>query len=96
MKKQRVRLFRRENGIYYSFDTLTKKRHSLETTQLDEARRLINTETQMGRANGTAGLWNGATDAFSRVNSETNNTFQYTAFDRQIQNLSARQSNLVS
>jgi RHS repeat-associated protein len=36
--------------------------------------------TQMGQASSTADLWNGATDAFSRVSSETNNTFQYAAF----------------
>lgn len=49
MKKQRIRLFRRENGIYYSLDNITKKRHSLETTQLDEARRLINAENEAAR-----------------------------------------------
>lgn len=49
MKKQRIRIFRRENGIYYSLDTLTQKRHSLETTQLDEARRLINAENEAAR-----------------------------------------------
>ncbi len=47
--KQRYTVFRRENGIYYSLDTLTKKRHSLETTQLDEARRLINAENEAAR-----------------------------------------------
>ena len=49
MKKQRIRIFRRENGVYYSLDTLTQKRHSLETTQLDEARRLINAENEAAR-----------------------------------------------
>ena len=49
MKKQRIRIFRRENGIYYSLDTVTQKRHSLETTQLDEARRLINAENEAAR-----------------------------------------------
>ena len=29
--KQRYRVFRRENGIYYSLDRLTKKRNSLNT-----------------------------------------------------------------
>ena len=38
--KQRYRVFRRENGIYYSLDTLTKKRNSLNTTDRREARRL--------------------------------------------------------
>jgi len=28
--KQRYQCFRRENGIYYSLDTLTKKRQSLK------------------------------------------------------------------
>ncbi len=36
--------------------------------------------TQMGKANGTANLWNGVADAFSRVATETNNTFQYPAY----------------
>jgi integrase len=39
--KQRYRCFRRENGIYYALDTLTKKRQSLNTTTLEEARRLL-------------------------------------------------------
>lgn len=38
--KQRYHLFRRENGIYYSFDTLTKKRQSLETADTEAAQRL--------------------------------------------------------
>jgi hypothetical protein len=40
--KQRYHYFRRENHIYYSLDTLTKKRNSLNTTELEEARRLVN------------------------------------------------------
>jgi len=36
--------------------------------------------TQMGQASSTANLWNGGADAFSRVSSETNSTFQYAAF----------------
>ena len=40
--KQRYHSFRRENGIYYSLDTLTKKRQSLETTDAETARRLAN------------------------------------------------------
>ncbi|MGO8838232.1 MAG: tyrosine-type recombinase/integrase [Limisphaerales bacterium] len=40
--KQRYHVFRRENGIYYSLDTLTKKRQSLNTTAPDEAQRLQN------------------------------------------------------
>jgi site-specific recombinase XerD len=47
--KQRHRIFRRENGVYYSLDTLTKKRHSLETNDRDEARRLINAENEATR-----------------------------------------------
>ena len=39
--KQRYHCFRRENGIYYALDTLTKKRQSLNTTTLEEARRLL-------------------------------------------------------
>ncbi len=40
--KQRYHSFRRENGIYYSLDTLTKKRNSLNTSDPEEARRLLN------------------------------------------------------
>ena len=40
--KQRYRSFRRENGIYYSLDTLAKKRNSLNTTDPKEARRFLN------------------------------------------------------
>jgi integrase len=40
--KQRYCIFRRENGIYYSLDTLTKKRNSLNTADPQEARRLKN------------------------------------------------------
>jgi RHS repeat-associated protein len=36
--------------------------------------------TQMGQANGSSDLWKGGTDAFSRVATETNNTFQYPAY----------------
>ena len=39
--KQRYHCYRRENGIYYALDTLTKKRQSLNTTTLEEARRLL-------------------------------------------------------
>jgi integrase len=40
--KQRYRIFRRENGVYYSLDSLTKKRNSLNTADREEARRLQN------------------------------------------------------
>jgi integrase len=40
--KQRYQIYRRENGIYYSLDTLTKKRNSLNTADSSEARRLLN------------------------------------------------------
>ena len=40
--KQRYNVFRRENGIYYSLDTLTKKRQSLETADTETAQRLAN------------------------------------------------------
>jgi integrase len=40
--KQRYHCFRRENGIFYSLDTLTRKRQSLETTDAETARRLAN------------------------------------------------------
>jgi RHS repeat-associated protein len=36
--------------------------------------------TQMGQANSSADLWKGGTDVFSRVATETNNTFQYPAY----------------
>ena len=40
--KQRHSMFRRENGIYYSLDTLTRKRQSLNTTNPEEAQRFLN------------------------------------------------------
>jgi integrase len=40
--KQRYHVFRRENGIFYSLDTLTKKRQSLETSDAETAQRLAN------------------------------------------------------
>ncbi len=40
--KQRYTVFRRENGIYYSLDTVTKKRNSLNTTDREEAKRFLN------------------------------------------------------
>jgi YD repeat-containing protein len=36
--------------------------------------------TQMGQVNSTSNKWNSAADAFSRVSSETNNTFQFAAY----------------
>ncbi|MGH7978637.1 MAG: RHS repeat-associated core domain-containing protein, partial [Limisphaerales bacterium] len=36
--------------------------------------------TMMGQANASSGLWGGGVDAFSRINSETNNTFSYPAY----------------
>jgi len=44
--KQRYHTFRRENGIYYSLDTLTKKRESLKTSEAETARRLINVQNE--------------------------------------------------
>src|ERR1035437_4066585 len=40
--KQRYHVFRRENGIYYSLNTITRKRESLNTTRPEEAQRLLN------------------------------------------------------
>src|SRR5438309_10416006 len=40
--KERYHDFRRENGVYYSLDTLTKKRGSLNTSDPAEAKRLVN------------------------------------------------------
>ena len=40
--KNRYRIFRRENGIYYSIDRVATKRNSLNTTDLIEAKRLLN------------------------------------------------------
>src|ERR1022692_4590315 len=40
--KKRYHIFRRENGIYYSLDTLTKKRNSLNTSDREEAKRFLN------------------------------------------------------
>jgi integrase len=40
--KQRYHVYRRENGIHYSLDTLTTKRQSLETADPETAQRLLN------------------------------------------------------
>jgi hypothetical protein len=40
--KQRYHIYLRENGIYYSLDTFTKKRQSLNSSQPQEAKRLLN------------------------------------------------------
>lgn len=40
--KERYTSYRRENGVYYSIDTLTRKRNSLNTSDSAEARRLLN------------------------------------------------------
>jgi integrase len=47
--KQRYHLFRRENGIYYSLDVDTGKRESLQTTDVEEGRRLLNTKNEACR-----------------------------------------------
>src|ERR1700733_13050510 len=44
--KQRYHIFRRENGVYYSLDTLTKKRESLKTCDAETARRLNNVQNE--------------------------------------------------
>jgi len=44
--KQRYHIFRRENGIYYSLDALTKKRESLKTNDSETARRLVNVQNE--------------------------------------------------
>jgi integrase len=40
--KNRYSIYRRENGIYYSLDRIAKKRDSLNTPDLVEAKRLLN------------------------------------------------------
>jgi len=40
--KQRYRLFRRENGIFYSVDSINNKRNSLNTSNPQEAHRFLN------------------------------------------------------
>jgi hypothetical protein len=40
--KQRYRIFRRENGVYYSLDSISKKRNSLNTADREKARRFQN------------------------------------------------------
>jgi integrase len=40
--KQRYRLFRRRGEVFYSFDNITGKQHSLKTNDESEARRLHN------------------------------------------------------
>jgi hypothetical protein len=44
--KQRYQIFLRENGIFYSIDTLTKKRQSLETSDAETAQRLVNAHNE--------------------------------------------------
>jgi hypothetical protein len=44
--KERYRIFRRESGIFYSFDTVTKQRHSLETTDRATARRIVHVKNE--------------------------------------------------
>jgi len=44
--KLRYRTYRRENGIYYSLDTVTKRRDSLQTSDPAEARRLLNARNE--------------------------------------------------
>lgn len=44
--KQRYQIYPGENGIYYSLDTLNKKRQSLETKDREEARRLANAQNE--------------------------------------------------
>jgi len=40
--KQRYSYYPRENGVFYSLDHLTKKRQSLDTSDREEAQRLVN------------------------------------------------------
>lgn len=47
--KKRYHVFRRENGIYYSLDTLTKKRESLKTTDAETAQRLLNAQNEASK-----------------------------------------------
>lgn len=47
--KQRYRIFRRENGVFYSLDSIGNKRNSLNTTDADEARRLLNALNEASR-----------------------------------------------
>lgn len=44
--KERYRAYRRENGVFYSVDTVTKQRHSLETSNPAAARRIINAKNE--------------------------------------------------
>ncbi len=44
--KERYRAYRRENGIFYSIDTVTNQRHSLETSNPAAARRIINAKNE--------------------------------------------------
>ena len=44
--KNRYRIYCRENGTFYSFDTISKKRDSLETKDRDEAIRLVNAQNE--------------------------------------------------
>ncbi len=44
--KNRYRIYCRENGTFYSFDAVTKKRESLETKDRAEATRLVNAQNE--------------------------------------------------
>lgn len=44
--KERYRAFRRENGVFYSIDTRTQQRHSLETSDPSIARRILNAKNE--------------------------------------------------
>jgi hypothetical protein len=47
--KQRYHSYRRENGIYYSLDTFTNKRQSLNTSDAEHAQRLVNASNEACR-----------------------------------------------
>jgi integrase len=47
--KQRYRIFRRGNGVFYSLDTEHSKQVSLKTKDFDEAQRLINAKNEACR-----------------------------------------------
>jgi hypothetical protein len=47
--KPRFIMFRRENGVYYSEDTVTRKQHSLRTKDESEAQTLLHAKNESFR-----------------------------------------------
>lgn len=64
--KERYRAYRRENGVFYSVDTVTKQRHSLETSDPSAARRIINSKNEACQQHGED--WRACDEVLDTVN----------------------------